>query len=94
MAVIGIGAVIILTGAELVALNVIVESCDALLMPATLLLLWMLASGPALPPGARLEGWHKWGTLVLFLIVSVVAWVSFAWAVGEGDYIDSSRLLI
>ena len=59
----------------------LVESIDALLMPVTLAFVYLLATGPALPPEVRVRGWHKWTALSCFVVVTLVAWVAFVWGI-------------
>lgn len=84
LAVVALGAVVLLSGVDVVALNVVVEVIDALMMPITLLFIYLLATGPALPPESRVTGTHRWVCASCFLVVTVVAWVAFLWSlIGE-----------
>jgi Mn2+/Fe2+ NRAMP family transporter len=81
-----VAAAVLLSGADVVQLNILVESVDALLMPLTLAFLVALASRPELPDGVRVQGAHYWLCVTLFTLVAAVAWLSFAWGlVEDGD---------
>ena len=79
-AAVGLGATIMLCGANMVSLNTIILVSNSLLMPVTLAFLWLLASGSSLPPDVRIKGFHKWAALVVFAFTSVVAIGSAIWS--------------
>ena len=81
LGVVALGAVVLLSGVDVVDLNILVEVIDALMMPITLLFLYLLATGPALPPEVRVTGAHRWVCASCFVLVAVVAWVAFLWSV-------------
>jgi NRAMP (natural resistance-associated macrophage protein)-like metal ion transporter len=71
LVVVTVGVVILLSGINIVALNVYIELMDALLLPMALSFLLVLASS-TLPPGVRLEGAYKWLLGIVFSVVSIL----------------------
>ena len=53
-----------------------------------LLFLWMLATGPELPDGARVEGLHKWGSALLFSVCSAFALYAGARGLTENSGVE------
>lgn len=76
--VVATGAAVLTTGVNIVRLNVVVEMIDGLLLPFAVGFLYLLATGPALPPEARVTGFHKYLVAVLF---SSCTCVSFSTAI-------------
>ena len=70
------GLVALLAGMTQETISLISTSANAVLMPVTLLFLWLLAQGDALPPGVRITGVYKWSTAVVFVAASIFALVS------------------
>lgn len=66
LAVIIIGIIVLLTGVNVVKLNVFVELLDGVLMPFAVGFLFLLATGDALPAEVRVVGCHKWLLAFLF----------------------------
>lgn len=75
-----LGAIILLAGADIVALNTVILVADSLLMPVTLCFLWILSSGPSLPVGVRIQGWHKYTAAFLFTLTSLISIGSAIWS--------------
>lgn len=68
-----LGTGVLLSGIDVVRLNVFVEVMDGVLMPFTIGFLFLLASGPALPPEARLKGFRKYALGTVFFLCSAVS---------------------
>jgi hypothetical protein len=64
---------VLLTGVNVVSLNIYVELMDALLMPMAIGFLFLLATQESLPTGVRVQGLHKYLTAIIFSICSIVA---------------------
>lgn len=73
LAIVTIGAGVLLKGVNIVQLNVTVEILDGLLMPVAVGFLFLLASGDSLPPEARLVGWYKWLLGIVFGLCSITS---------------------
>lgn len=78
-AVVMLGVVVLMSGINVVKLNVWVELMNAMLQPLTVGFLFLLASGPALPAGARIVGVHKYLTCAVLVTCSSLSLVSAAW---------------
>lgn len=79
LAVIVGGVLVLLTGVDVIRLNVYIELMDALLMPMAIGFLFVLATGSQCPEGIRVTGVHKWVVGILFTICTI-------FAVGSGFY--------
>jgi len=73
LSVVGIGIAVLLTGVNVVTLNVLVELMDGLLLPFAVGFLFLLATGDALPPDVRVCGWHKHLLAAVFTICTVLS---------------------
>merc|ERR1712008_384045 len=73
LAVILIGIIVLLTGVNVVKLNVFVELLDGVLMPFAVGFLFLLATGDALPAEVRVVGCHKWLLAILFSLCSALS---------------------
>jgi len=71
--VIAFGAAILLSGINIVRLNIFVELMDGLLLPFAIGFLFLLASSDVLPIGSRLVGAEKWMLGGVFSIVTIVS---------------------
>eukprot|EP00747_Dinoflagellata_sp_TGD_P024123 gnl/TRDRNA2_/TRDRNA2_130330_c0_seq2.p1 gnl/TRDRNA2_/TRDRNA2_130330_c0~~gnl/TRDRNA2_/TRDRNA2_130330_c0_seq2.p1 ORF type:complete len:466 (+),score=85.30 gnl/TRDRNA2_/TRDRNA2_130330_c0_seq2:82-1398(+) len=68
-----LGAVVLLSGVNVIKLNVYIELMDALLMPMAIGFLYVLVTGKELPDQVRVKGVHKVVVAVLFSLVTIVA---------------------
>mmetsp|Transcript_90546 Transcript_90546/g.180152 ORF Transcript_90546/g.180152 Transcript_90546/m.180152 type:complete len:447 (+) Transcript_90546:37-1377(+) len=73
LSVVGIGIAVLLTGINIVTLNVLVELLDGLLLPFAAGFLFFLATGDALPPDVRVCGWHKHLLAAVFTICTMLS---------------------
>jgi len=73
LAVIAIGIAVLLTGVNVVQLNVLVELMDGLLLPFAVGFLFLLATGEALPPEVRVTGMHKYVLAAIFSLCTALA---------------------
>eukprot|EP00416_Gambierdiscus_australes_P028039 CAMPEP_0171065476 /NCGR_PEP_ID=MMETSP0766_2-20121228/6868_1 /TAXON_ID=439317 /ORGANISM="Gambierdiscus australes, Strain CAWD 149" /LENGTH=281 /DNA_ID=CAMNT_0011521581 /DNA_START=14 /DNA_END=857 /DNA_ORIENTATION=- len=71
--VISIGTVVLLSGVNVVQLNIVVELLDGILLPFAVGFLFLLAVGEALPAEARVVGVHKLTLAVIFSICTVLS---------------------
>lgn len=71
-AVLVLGVVIVISGANIVELNIGIQVMNALLLPVVLGFLVALAF-KALPPEHKLKGAYGWGIIVLTVVVSALA---------------------
>jgi len=71
--VIAIGIAVLLTGVNVVQLNVLVELMDGLLLPFAVGFLFLLATGEALPPEVRVTGMHKYVLAAIFSLCTALA---------------------
>jgi len=79
MVVIVVGVLVLLSGVDVIRLNVYIELMDALLMPMAIGFLYLLATGPQCPEGIRVTGVHKCVLATIFTICTI-------FAVGSGFY--------
>jgi len=68
-----VGVLVLLAGVNVVRLNVYIELMDALLLPMAVGFLYVLATGPQLPEGVRVEGRQKQFTPVVFALCVLFA---------------------
>jgi Mn2+/Fe2+ NRAMP family transporter len=73
LAVVLVGAAVLLGGVNIVKLNIFVELMDGLLMPMAVGFLLLLAQSDALPEPVRIKGYHKWLLWVLFGSCSILS---------------------
>ena len=73
LGVVGLGALILMTGVNVIQLNVFIELMDGLLMPMAVGFLYLLATSEMLPPEVRLRGIRKWATAVIFSVCTVIS---------------------
>mmetsp|Transcript_14885 Transcript_14885/g.52207 ORF Transcript_14885/g.52207 Transcript_14885/m.52207 type:complete len:425 (-) Transcript_14885:315-1589(-) len=66
LGVVGMGVGVLLSGVDMVRLNVLVELLNGLLLPFAVGFLFLLATGNALPVEARVTGLHKCTIAVVF----------------------------
>mmetsp|Transcript_88477 Transcript_88477/g.228133 ORF Transcript_88477/g.228133 Transcript_88477/m.228133 type:complete len:409 (-) Transcript_88477:186-1412(-) len=78
LCIICIGVGILLYGVNVVALNILVELLDGLLLPFAIGFLFLLSTSEALPPEVRVVGMHK---LVLGMLFGTCVLVSFGSAI-------------
>jgi len=67
---------VLVTGVQLVQLNIYIELLDAMFLPFSLLMVFMIARTDFLPPKERLSGRYKWLLAVIFSFVSAISLVS------------------
>jgi len=84
LAVVLIGIIVLLTGVNVVKLNVFVELLDGVLMPFAVGFLFLLATGDALPAEKRVVGCHKWLLAVLFSLCSALSVCSACYSLVSG----------
>jgi len=72
-AVIVLGVFVLLSGVSYVKLSVFIESLDGALVPFAVGFLFLLSTGEALPPEARVVGVHKYALGVIFGMCTVLA---------------------
>merc|ERR1719336_3434284 len=68
-----LGGAILLSGVNIVKLNIFVELLDGLLVPFAIGFVFLLASSEMLPPETRLAGIRRDTLAVVFVVVSVVS---------------------
>lgn len=73
------GVLVLLTGVNVISLNVYIELMDALLMPMAIGFLYVLATGPQLPEHVRVKGTHKAVLAFTFSLCTI-------FALGSGIY--------
>mmetsp|Transcript_72939 Transcript_72939/g.129214 ORF Transcript_72939/g.129214 Transcript_72939/m.129214 type:complete len:436 (-) Transcript_72939:103-1410(-) len=71
-----IAVAVLVTGVQLVQLNIYIELLDAMFLPFSLLMVFMIAMTDYLPPKERLAGRYKWILAVIFSLVSAISLVS------------------
>jgi len=76
LSIIAVGAGVHMMGLNVVRLNVWIELVDSFLMPLVLCFLFLLVTGPLLPPELRVGGAHKAVLAILFTFVSAAALLS------------------
>jgi NRAMP (natural resistance-associated macrophage protein)-like metal ion transporter len=79
IAVIVVGVLVLLSGVDVIRLNVYIELMDALLMPMAIGFLYALATGPQCPEGIRVTGLHKGLLAIVFTLCTI-------FALGSGFY--------
>jgi len=67
---------VLVTGVQLVQLNIYIELLDAMFLPFSLLMVFMIARTDFLPPKERLSGRYKWLLAMIFSFVSAISLVS------------------
>lgn len=70
------GVVVLLSGINVVKLNVMVELLDGILMPVAVGFLYLLATSKTLPEQIRVKGLYKWVLGIVFAAVACVSLVS------------------
>lgn len=73
LAVVVAGLALLLSGVDIVTMNVYIELMSGLLMPMAVGFLYILASGPQCPDAIRIKGFHKYLVAVLFSVCSIVS---------------------
>lgn len=67
---------VLLTGVQLVQLNLYIELLDAMFLPFSLLMVFLIAMTDYIPREERLAGRYKWTLAVIFSLVSAISLVS------------------
>jgi len=73
LSVVVIGALVLLSGVNIVQLNVFVELVDGLMMPVAVGFLFVLACSDLLPEDVRVKGPYKYLLAVTFSVCGVIA---------------------
>lgn len=84
-AVVLLGTIVLLSGVDVVKLNVFVELMDGILLPFTIGFLFLLATGPALPEEARVKGFHKYFLGAVFFLCSALSIGSAVYGLSTGE---------
>jgi len=71
--VVAIGVAVLASGVNIIALDVVVELVDGLLMPVAVTFLFLLATSDLLPEECRVSGIHKIVCAILFTLCSLLS---------------------
>merc|ERR1712066_741105 len=85
LAVVVVGIIVLMTGVDIVKLNVVIELMDGLLMPLAVGFLFCLASSEALPPEKRVTGLYKVVLAICFSFCSILSLFSAFYGMIAGD---------
>jgi len=89
-----IGVIVLLTGVNVVRLNIYIEMLDALLMPMAIGFLYILATGPQLPDTVRVKGVYKAVIATVFTTCTVFALGSGFYSLGHAVFVSTPVSLL